>query len=126
MDLRTTALNIFVGVFLILALMVLLDLLGVNLSSPPATTKVLKQVVTIEGLEMNSADDFCSTKSSCEKLTDKNCNKTSCCVLLNGEKCVSGAEDGPTFKTSNGEKVNVDYYYFQNKCYGDGCKKNIN
>ena len=124
MDLRTTVLNIFAGVFLIVALLVMLDLLGVNLSSTPDTTKILKQVVTIEGLDMSSADDFCSsTRHSCEKLTNKNCNKTSCCVVLNGEKCVSGAEDGPTFKTSNGEKVSVDYYYFQNKCYGDGCNK---
>jgi hypothetical protein len=125
MDLRTTVLNIFVAVLIIIALMVILDLVGVNLSSPPAATKVLKQVVTLEGLDMNSADDFCSSKPSCEKLTDKNCNKTSCCVLLNGEKCVPGAEDGPTFKTNKGEKVNVDYYYFQNKCYGDAdaCNK---
>ena len=125
MELRTIVLNIFVAAFIILAFMVLLDLLGVNLSSPPKTTKVLKQVVTLEGLEMNFADDFCSStnKQSCEKLTDSNCNKTSCCVLLNGEKCVSGAEDGPTFKTNKGEKVDVDYYYFQNKCYGEGCNK---
>ncbi len=130
MDLRATVLNIFVVVFIILALMVLIDLLGIDLRPPPVTKK-LTQIVTIEGLEkidttirMSPADDFCtkSSKSSCEKLTDKNCNKTSCCVLLNGIKCVSGSEDGPTFKTNKGEKVSVDYYYYQNKCYGLLCK----
>lgn len=125
MDLRTTVLNIFAAVLIIVLFMVVLDLIGVNLTPPTATAKVLKQVVTLEGLEMNFANDFCSSKSNCEKLTHKNCNKTSCCVLLNGENCVSGAEDGPTFKTDNGDKVNVDYYYFKNKCYGDGCHKEV-
>lgn len=125
MDLRAIVLNVFAMSFIILALMLFLDLLNIDLNSPPPIKK-LKQVLTIEGLDMNPSDDFCrekGTKFSCEDLTDKNCNKASCCVLLNGDKCVSGSADGPTFKTSKGEKVNVDYYYHQNRLYGENVEE---
>jgi len=77
-------------------------------------------------INMSSVDDFCKSNSaslneSCAKLTKKNCNATSCCVVLNGEKCVAGNQDGPTFKTESGEDITVDYYYYQNKCYGNSC-----
>jgi len=74
-------------------------------------------------INMSPIDDFCksSLKDSCDKLTKKNCNATSCCIMLNGEKCVAGNQDGPTFKTESGEDITVDYYYYQNKCYGDNC-----
>jgi cytoskeletal protein RodZ len=77
-------------------------------------------------INMSPVDDFCksnsaSLKESCNKLTKKNCNSTSCCVVLNGKKCVAGNQDGPTFKTESGEDVTVDYYYYQNKCYGNSC-----
>ena len=77
-------------------------------------------------INMSPVDDFCksnsaSLKESCNKLTKKNCNSTSCCVILNGKKCVAGNQDGPTFKTESGEDITVDYYYYQNKCYGNSC-----
>ena len=75
---------------------------------------------------MNPFTNFCkinlgSLKEACSKLTNKNCNKPACCVVLNGKKCVAGSQNGPTFKTELGKNINIDYYYFQNKCYGDGC-----
>jgi len=74
-------------------------------------------------IKMDPAGDFCSTHTgssrtlieSCGKLTNQNCNLTSCCVMLNGKKCVPGNKDGPTFKTLKGEPVEIDYYYYQNK-----------
>ena len=77
-------------------------------------------------INMSPVDDFCksnsaSLKESCAKLTKKNCNSTSCCVVLNGKDCVAGNQDGPTFKTESGQDITVDYYYYQNKCYGNGC-----
>ena len=76
-------------------------------------------------IKMDPAGDFCSTHTgsshtlieSCGKLTDQNCNLTSCCVMLNGKKCVPGNKDGPTFKTLKGEPIEIDYYYYQNKKY---------
>jgi hypothetical protein len=31
---------------------------------------------------------------------------------------VGGSKDGPTYQTKNGEKINIDYYYYKEKCFG--------
>jgi len=76
------------------------------------------------------ADSFCKNAeksqigldAKCQKLTEQNCNSTSCCVWLNGEKCVAGGIKGPTFNTDeNGKTKEIDNYYYQNKCYGPKC-----
>ena len=78
------------------------------------------------------SDSFCDApdgsllelNKKCSALTNENCNVTSCCIWLNGGKCVSGNELGPTFLTDeNKKKINVDYYYYKNKCNGNGCIK---
>ena len=168
---RNDLLNIFIGVIVIFALIIFIDISNINLN-PDESNKKVVQVVNIEALKnkkkknkkknknetseatiseatiseattnepvtapepdkpdtsinMSSVDDFCksnsaSLKESCAKLTKKNCNSTSCCVMLNGKNCVAGNQDGPTFKTDSGEDINIDYYYYQNKCYGDSC-----
>jgi hypothetical protein len=85
----------------------------------------------VENLD-SMADAFCKTEeksqidlnAKCQQLTDKNCNLTSCCVLLNGEKCVAGSAKGSTFNTDkNGKSKPFDYYYWQNKCFGEKCPK---
>ena len=59
---------------------------------------------------------------SCEKLTNGNCNSTSCCVWTSDKKCAAGNEKGPTFNTNaNGQTNQLDYYYFKGKCYGNNC-----
>jgi hypothetical protein len=100
----------------------------------------LLQVVTMEGLEnppdtsiiMNKNEAFCknhigssgSLDESCKKLTKNNCNSTSCCVFTSDNKCAAGNSNGPTFNTDqNGKTKQLDYYYFQNKCYGNKCPK---
>ena len=130
-------LNVFITVVLIFALISLISLIGFNLDTQDMPKKLL-QVVTIEGLQnppdtsivMNKSDAFCekyrgssgSLNDECAKLTDKNCGSTSCCVLVNGKKCAAGNADGPTFNTdSNGKTKNLDYYYYQSKCYGPKC-----
>ena len=140
---RSNVLNIFIGVIVIFALIIFIEVSNLNLNTDQVNKKVV-QVVNIEALKNNIKDktnkveppntsinlnpvsDFCkssssSLKESCSKLTKKNCNSTSCCIMLNGEKCVAGNQDGPTFKTNSGEDITVDYYYYQNKCYGDSC-----
>lgn len=130
-------LNVFITVVLIFALISLISLIGFNLDTQDMPKKLL-QVVTIEGLQnppdtsivMNKSDAFCekyrgssgSLNDECAKLTDKNCGSTSCCVLVNGKKCAAGNADGPTFNTdSNGKTKNLDFYYYQSKCYGPKC-----
>ena len=78
----------------------------------------------------NKSDGFCEhhrgsshiLEQSCGKLTQGNCNSTSCCVWTSNNKCVAGKAKGPTFNTDdNGKTKNLDYYYYQNKCYGPKC-----
>ena len=92
-----------------------------------------KGVVTIEGLQnsiLSPSEAFCESHrgssgtldKSCEKLTNGNCNSTSCCVWTSDKKCAAGNEKGPTFNTNaNGQTNQLDYYYFEGKCYGTNC-----
>jgi len=73
-------------------------------------------------------DAFCKAQiggvSKCSSLTQKNCNKTACCVWLNDNitgQCVKGNANGPTFNTDKNGKTIKSSYYFMNKCYGDKC-----
>ena len=130
-------LNVFITVFIIFALISFISTIGINLDTPEEPKKLI-QSVTIEGLQnppdtsiiMNKSAAFCekyrgssdSLNKACSTLTDKNCNSTSCCVLVNGKKCAAGNESGPTFNTDkNGKTKNIDYYYYQSKCYGNKC-----
>ena len=59
----------------------------------------------------------------CGKLTDSNCKNSGCCGLVNDTKCVAGNESGPIYKTGeNGQPMNLDMYYYKNKCYGPKCQ----
>ena len=97
---RSNVLNIFIGVIFIFALIIIMDIINFNLNTKETNKKVV-QVVNIEALQnntdtnttinLNPISDFCksssdSLKTSCGKLTKKNCNATTCCVMLNGEK----------------------------------------
>jgi len=79
---------------------------------------------------INGNDAFCENhkgsshllETSCNKLTQNNCNSTSCCVWTSNSKCVAGSVKGPLFNTDdNGKTQNLDYYYYQTKCYGPKC-----
>lgn len=55
-------------------------------------------------------------------LTQENCMNSSCSVWLNKSECVAGSALGPTYKTDkNGNNIEVDNYYYLNRCYGNGC-----
>ena len=142
-QIRTYAFYVLITFIIIVSILIFINLNDVTFDSPQ--NKKLTQVVTMEAMEtkglssseddtsggsssnikMNPAGDFCTTHKgssntlvkSCGKLTNKNCNLTSCCVLLNGSKCVPGNEDGPTYKTLKGQPIEIDYYYYQNKKY---------
>ena len=83
-----------------------------------------------ESLLLNSNDAFCkeyqgssgALDSKCKKLTQNNCNSTSCCIWTSDNQCVAGGKSGPTFNSdSKGKTISLDYY-FQNKCYGKNCQ----
>lgn len=69
-----------------------------------------------------STETFCGADNPSQEdewcqslLSGKNCTSTSCCVLLNGTKCVGGTSKGPTFLTRNGKKVNFDYFEYKSR-----------
>ena len=123
-------LKIFIIVFLIFALIVFINSIGLNLKVEEKPRELIK-VITIEGFEkpdtsiiMNSSDAFCQNfrgssgklDSACGKMTRNNCNDTSCCVWTSDGKCRAGNASGPTFNSDeNGKTRALDYYYFQGK-----------
>jgi len=124
-------LNVFIFVLLIFALIVFINSMGINLNTEEPPKKLL-QVVTMEGFEgsliSTGATAFCESyrgssaqlNTACGRLTQKNCNETSCCVFANN-KCVAGSANGPTYNTDNNGNTNTSSYYFQNQCYGSNC-----
>lgn len=123
----------YVFIFVVSTIFIL-AILSNGIHSDATEESVIKKTVIIEGLEeketgklMPSLDEaFCepSENSSlvdidnkCKTLSDKNCSIATCCVFLNGEKCVGGTSSGPTFLSIKGENVDVKYYRHKTKVY---------
>lgn len=128
MDLKCL-LKIFIIVFLILSIIIFINSIDLNLNELDIPKKLL-QVVNVEGLDniLPSNQAFCEInkgfklEQSCNELTKQNCGLTSCCVWTSDNKCIAGNKSGPIFNSnSNGKTNSLDYYYFQNKCYGVKC-----
>jgi hypothetical protein len=119
---------------LVLFILALMNILGINLKE----NDVSQNNLLLEGFVLDiqpdtqnlatGANAFCDLyrgsssrlNNECRRLTEKNCNETSCCVFANN-RCVAGGANGPTYNTnSNGKTINADYY-FQNQCYGANC-----
>ncbi len=135
-------LKIFIIGLLFFALIsIFMNTLGINLNIEEHPKKLIR-VITMEAFQKqekqkhqesnitSGADAFCQSykgnsgnlNTACGNLTNKNCNATSCCILTSDQKCVAGNADGATYNTdSNGKTINLDYYYYQNKCYGYKC-----
>ena len=78
--------------------------------------------------DLNPVSSFCKSylgnsadlEPACNKLTQKKCRQTSCCVFSTNatklnDKCVAGNIHGPTYTT---DKTGLNTYYFQGKLYG--------
>ena len=78
---------------------------------------------------LDGAKSFCENhrgksgdlNASCKLLTTDNCKSSSCCVLVqgqNGNTCMAGDVNGPTFKKDkDGNMISMDAYYFQGQKY---------
>jgi hypothetical protein len=126
MDLKYI-LNIFIVSFLILSIILFIKSIGFTFNEPEHTKKLI-QTINLEGLTTNSSQSFCDVnkgfelEKACNKLTKDNCGIVSCCVFTGDNKCKAGNIKGPTFNSDeNGKTNSLSHYYFQNKCYGDGC-----
>ena len=56
------------------------------------------------------------TEIMCSKLSAETCGLTSTCVYAGENKCLPGNARGPYTTYSD---VNIDYYYYKGKCYGN-------
>ena len=131
-------LNVFIFVLIILALMNILDinLKGAYVSQNESLFEGLQTGMESDTLDIQpgtqnlatGANAFCESyrgssaqlNTECGRLTQKNCNETSCCVFTNN-KCVAGGANGPTYNTDNNGNTTTSSYYFQNQCYGSNC-----
>ena len=80
-------------------------------------------------LDFNGANSFCENyrgqsgelNKACAYLTNDNCKSSSCCVLVqgsNGNKCMAGSANGPTYKKDvDGNLISIDSYYYKGKQY---------
>ena len=78
---------------------------------------------------IHGAKSFCENhrgkssdlNTSCKMLTNDNCTSSDCCVLVqgqNGNTCMAGNVNGPTFKKDkDGKMISMDAYYFQGQKY---------
>ena len=125
-----------IGIFVLLIL-ALMNILGINLNDDIDS----QNNSLLEGLQPGTliqpdtrqdlatgANAFCdlyrgsssTLNTECKKLTQKNCNETSCCVFTNN-KCVAGGPNGPTYNSDSNGNTSRANYYFQNQCYGADC-----
>jgi hypothetical protein len=119
-------------VFIFIILSFIYYYIETNLENHIYKNNTKKRITTkiIETLS-NPIDSFCEhyetnpneLRSHGSKLTQKNCSNSKCTIWLKekekGEgRCVVGNASGPTFKTDNGVKMDIDSYYYMNKCYG--------
>jgi len=126
-----------IGIF-ILFVFAIMNIMGINLNNGD---NISQNNSLIEGLEPGTlniqpgtlnlatgADSFCasyigasgSLNNECKRLTEKNCNETSCCVFTNN-RCMAGNANGPIYNTNSSGKTITADYYFKNQCYGAGC-----
>ena len=114
--------SVLLVVFFIFGVIIIANLYDWNFNPPE--DKTVTDVVTYEN--MDNIGSLCDSKNSkadieqdCNSLTEGNCKSVGCCIYLNNEKCVSGNQHGPQFQTDqNGERIQVDNYYYKEKCYG--------
>ena len=125
-------LKIFIIFFIILSAIIFIKSIRMNFYEPTQSKELIK-VITLEGMKNNplttdSSKAFCETnkgfnlETSCNALTKYNCGLTSCCIWSSDNKCKAGNQNGPLFGSdSKGKTIPLDYYYFQNNCYGEKC-----
>ena len=85
------------------------------------STKSILKSDYVNDICVVNAGDYPTIDAKCKALEKDNCNLPSCCILINGTKCVAGDANGPTYLTDQGNQIDYYYYLYQNKCYGPGC-----
>jgi hypothetical protein len=139
-------LYIIIVVTIILSILLFISISGLNLNQPKNESKLVQEV-TVEMFTENintlgqgqgqeilnefkittPSESFCQSyignskelEPACNRLTNKNCDITSCCVRTIDNKCLAGSANGPTYHENNSS--NDSSYYYLGKCYGTEC-----
>ena len=92
-----------------------------SLTGLPLAEPVLNAPYLSGGFCADLAVDPINLELKCNSLYEDVCASTNCCVLLGGQKCVSGNEKGPTVQANYSDFTikNRDFYYYKGKCYGN-------
>lgn len=92
-----------------------------KLTGMSTTTPVYDSAAMKGGFCSYYANNPAKLEEMCQSTDANSCGSMSCCVLLGGQKCVSGDEKGPTMKSNYGDPALTvkDSYYYMGKCYGN-------
>jgi len=92
-----------------------------KLTNISTATPVINSAENSAGFCTSHSQDKNALEQKCNALDKNACASMSCCVLLGGQKCVHGNENGPYFKSnySNFMVTNPEFYFYQGKCYGN-------
>jgi len=84
-------------------------------------TPVINTASQLGGFCAQYAGNTTKIEEKCAAQDLNACASTSCCVLLGGQKCVAGSENGPknVANYTDYNLMNRDFYYYQGKCYGN-------
>lgn len=91
-----------------------------SLTNLPTTSEVHHTADTQSGFCEATKSSVLEREAKCNALDPNVCGSTDCCVLLGGEKCVAGNQNGPSIKSNYSDTtiINRDYYYYRGNCYG--------
>ena len=89
-----------------------------NLINDNCSKKSLLKSEYAEDICEKYMGDYQTINEKCRGLSDRSCTLTNCCVLMNGNKCVSGDKNGPNLITETDENGNknqllYEYYIYQ-------------
>lgn len=96
-----------------------------NITTDPCNVSSLTQSDYSDDICLKYSGDSVELNKKCNALSLSNCSIPNCCILVNGVKCVAGNINGPMYLTENGMDIDNQYYFHQNKCYGN-CENNEN
>jgi len=92
-----------------------------NSANSDNRAQIVNSNSTLGGFCNATKNNKMDMEQKCNALSLDACASTSCCVLLGGQKCVAGNENG-AYMTANYSDYtlrNKDFYYYQGKCYGN-------
>ena len=127
------------------AIILFINIMGYQMD--PSAHEHIAKVYTMENFESNNSQtiedntldtrvqnglcthhegDSANLELDCNELSETTCNTSNCCGWLKTtdgkSNCVAGTSHGPKYKSNvEGNKLNIDQYYYKNKCYGKTC-----